>query len=51
MADTFTLITFNAFTTMTETEALTEIEDTAPRLSIDGSKPLYMTRKEGKEVR
>jgi len=44
-------LTRRCLTTMTETEALTEIEDTAPRLSIDGSKPLYMTRKEGKEVR
>lgn len=33
--------------TMVETDALTQIDDRAPRLAIEGSKPLYMARKEG----
>tara|TARA_R110000868_G_scaffold10313_16_gene50694 strand:- start:13928 stop:14548 length:621 start_codon:yes stop_codon:yes gene_type:complete len=37
--------------TMTETEALTEIDSTEPRIHIDGSKPLYMTRQDGGDVR
>jgi hypothetical protein len=32
---------------MVETDALTQIDDRAPRLAIEGSKPLYMARKEG----
>jgi phenylacetic acid degradation protein len=31
--------------TMTEVDALTTIDSDGPRLSIDGSKPLYMTRR------
>lgn len=44
-------LTRRSLATMTETEALTEIDDPAPRLAIEGSKPLYMTRKEGEDVR
>ena len=44
-------LTRRSLATMTETEALTEIDDPAPRLAIEGSKPLYMTRKEEEDVR
>jgi len=40
-------LTRRCLDTMVETDALTQIDDRAPRLAIEGSKPLYMTRKEG----
>ena len=40
-------LTQRGLDTMVETEALTEIDRPGPRLSIEGSKPLYVTRKDG----
>jgi hypothetical protein len=40
-------LTLRCRDTMTETEALSEIGSDAPRIQIDGSKPLYMTRRDG----
>ena len=40
-------LTRRGLDTMVETEALTEIDRPGPRLSIEGSKPLYVTRKDG----
>jgi hypothetical protein len=39
-------LTARCLETMEETDALTEIDQTGPRLAIEGSKPLYMTRKD-----
>jgi phenylacetic acid degradation protein len=39
-------LTTRCLETMTETEALTEINSEAARIIIDGSKPLYMTRRD-----
>ena len=40
-------LTARCLETMEETDALTEIDQTGPRLAIEGSKPLYMTREDG----
>jgi phenylacetic acid degradation protein len=37
-------LTKRCLQTMIETEALADIEDVGPRLSVDGSKPLYVAR-------
>ncbi len=39
-------LTQRCLDTMVETDALTEIDHTGPRLTIEGSKPLYMARKD-----
>jgi phenylacetic acid degradation protein len=40
-------LTARCLETMEETDALTEIDQTGPRLAIEGSKPLYMAREDG----
>lgn len=40
-------LTERCLATMVETDALTEADRPGPRLSIEGSQPLYMTRKDG----